>query len=324
MDLRFVDDEFVWNIPLEKNRNSQFVQSWQWGVFQQTFGRQAWRLQVVQDDEPIAALQALSYALPAGKKYLYAPHGPVFFTTDTDLYETIVQDFYRGLKQITDKEKFTFARIEPTGANLDPKIFAPLGFRQTLSVQPQNELSANVSADEEMLLQSMHEKTRYNIRLATKHGIRTRLIEQPDYARRVFPMFWQMLQATAKRQKIRLHPDFENTVIAAHLLGLFGDTIYFLHGGSDYEYRQFMAPFLLHWEAMRLTKKLGKTFYNFGGVAPQDAADHPWQSLTRFKEGFVKLGATGERFHYVGGLDLVFQPVTYRAYQTGRRLRRLF
>jgi peptidoglycan pentaglycine glycine transferase (the first glycine) len=321
MVVRFVDDEYVWNIPLEKAKNSQFLQSWWWGVFQQTCGRKAWRLQVVDGDEPIAALQCLAHTLPGGRQYLYAPHGPVFFTDDTSLYETIVQDLYRGLKQILDQEKFVFARIEPVANNLDFQLFSPLGFYETKSVQPQDELAAIVTGEEEEILGAMHEKTRYNIRLATKHDVKARLIETPDYARRVLPMFWEMINATANRQKIRLHEreyyqrmaelfvkrgsmklliaDFENTIIASHLLWVFGDTVYFLHGGSDYEHRNLMAPFALHWEGIRLAKKLGKTYYNFGG----------------------KMGETGERFHYPGGLDLVFQPLWYRMYTAARSAR---
>lgn len=344
MEIRFVNDEYVWNIPLEQAPNSQFLQSWWWGVFQQTFGRKAWRFQVLDGETVIGAMQCFNHPLPGGRQYLYAPHGPVFLTDDISLNETIVQDVYRGLKEITKQETFAFARIEPIVKDLDPSLFAPLGFREVKSIQPQDELSAVVTPEEEDMLASMHEKTRYNIRLAIKHGVRSRLIEQYDYGRRVFPMFWEMLQMTGKRQKIRLHEreyylrmlelfmpkgvtklliaESENNVIAAHLLWVFGDTVYFLHGGSDYEHRNLMAPFLLHWEGMKLAKKLGKKYYNFGGVAPENQPAHPWLNLTRFKEGFVKMGTTGERFHYPGGLDLVFQPFWYTMYSAARTARR--
>lgn len=357
MEIRLIEDEYLWNIPLTEARNSQFLQSWWWGVFQQTFGHNVWRYQILEGDVVIAAIQVLSHRLPWGKQYLYAPHGPVFFTEDQGLHETIVQDIYRALKTIHDQNHSTFARIEPVADTLESQLFAPLGFRETISVQPQDELAAVVDDDEETILKAMHEKTRYNIRLAIKHGVRVRLIEQEDYARRVFPMFWEMLENTAKRQKIRLHDrayyarmielmmpkglvklliaESENRVIAAHLVWVFGDTVYFLHGGSDYEHRNLMAPFLLHWEGIRLAKKLGKRYYNFGGVAPADdevggsdrkggaTKPHPWLSLTRFKEGFVHIGETGKKFHYPSALELVFQPFFYRAYKIGRRVRRL-
>ena len=81
---------------------------------EQTFGRKVWRLHVVDGENVLAALQCLSYSLPMGKEYLYAPHGPVFFTDDVELYDTIIQNLYRGLKIITDKQEFVFVRIEPS------------------------------------------------------------------------------------------------------------------------------------------------------------------------------------------------------------------
>src|SRR3989338_7331880 len=172
MEIRFIDDEYVWNIPLEKAGNSQFLQSWWWGVFQETLGRTVWRLQVVDGETVVAALQCLSNPLPLGQKYLYAPHGPVFFGSATDRHHELVQLFGQGLKLIAEKEKFAFTRLEPTDGHLDVKLFAPFSGRRVASVQPPDELAAIVTADEDDLLQAMHDKTRYNIRLATKHGVR--------------------------------------------------------------------------------------------------------------------------------------------------------
>jgi lipid II:glycine glycyltransferase (peptidoglycan interpeptide bridge formation enzyme) len=189
----------------------------------------------------------------------------------------------------------------------------------------------------------MHEKTRYNIRLAQKHGVKARLIEQPDYARRVFPFFWNLLQETAKRQRIRTHPrsyyeqmvnvlvprgvvklllaEHDGAIVAVHLLAVFGDTVSYLHGGSSYEHRALMGPHLLHREGVRLAKRFGKMFYNLGGVAPAGYTDHRWATLTRFKEGFGTLGETAVRFTYPGAFDLVFSSLWYTMYTAARAVR---
>lgn len=353
MDIRWVDDEYVWNIPLERAPNAQFLQSWEWGVFQQTFGRKAWRVQVFEGDKVIAAMQCLEHALPLGQRYLYAPRGPIILTDDVELYETIAQVLYRAVKKMAEGRGAVFLRIEPVAAdNFDPKLFTPHGFQSAAGLQPQDELAVIVAKEEKDLLAAMHEKTRYNIRVAAKHAVRVRIVEQLDYARRFFPKVWELLQATAARQKIRTHErayyarmldlfmpkgymklmvaEHENTMVAAHLVTLFGDTVYYLHGGSDYEHRALMAPFALHWEGIRLAKREGKTYYNFGGVAPASQAEqisvpsagsHKWENLTRFKEGFVRLGDTGKRFHYHDPADLVYRQPLYAAYETGKKLR---
>lgn len=343
MDFRFVDDEYVWNIPLARQENAQFLQSWEWGVFQRTLGRDVKRVQVLDQGEPIAALQLVQHTLPFGKHYWYAPRGPVIFTPDEELLDTVTRAFERMLGELAATSGAVYSRFEPMGnIAMAGGVMAGLGAKSSITTQPQDELAVRTDSTEEVLLSSMHEKTRYNIRLAEKHEVNARLIEQPDYARRVFPLFWKLLEETAQRQKIRTHgkpyyhkmvdllvprgvlklliAEQNDVIVGAHLLSIFGDTVYYLHGGSSYEHRALMAPHLLHWEGIRLAKRLGKTFYNFGGASPEGAADHPWQNLTRFKEGFMTIGQTGQRFHYLGGFDLIQRPLWYRSYRTLRKL----
>lgn len=345
MDFRFVDDEGVWNVPLLKQNNTQFLQSWEWGVFQQTLGREVRRVQIVDGDTPISAIQLIKHSLPLGQSYWQAPHGPVVFISDVDLYDSIAQSMGRALNEITRSSGSIFAHLETVAPpTFTDDYFLPLKLEKSNKIQPQDELAVITDFDETEILEAMHEKTRYNIRLASRHGVKVRLIEQWDYARRVFPHFWRVLSATAARQKIRTHPERyyfqmlqffqprglmkliiaeqDGVIIAGHILSVFGDTVYYLHGGSSYEHRQFMAPFALHWESIRLAKKLGKRYYNMGGVEPAEASNHPWQSLTRFKEGFVTLDKTGVRFHYLEPLDLVSSPFWYRIVRASRRARR--
>lgn len=363
MDFRFIDDEYVWNIPLARSGNAQFLQSWEWGIFQQTLGRPAHRVQIIEDEKVMAALQLYEYTLPFGRKYLYASRGPVILTNDSDALGTIMHLMRRVCRDLADESGAVFTRLEPV--EFYSNILQNVGMsgrgeegRERLleeskalnvklghSVQPKNELAVLVEKEEDILLSAMHEKTRYNIRLAEKHGVRARLIEQLDYSRRVFPFFWNLLQETAERQHIHTYPrsyfeqlltvllprgvaklhiaEHNNIIIAAHLLTVFGDTVYYLHGGSSHKHRALMAPHLLHWEGVRLAKRLGKAFYNLGGVAPVGAGSHAWANLSRFKEGFVREGETGIHLSYIGGFDLVFSPLWYTMYTAARRTRQL-
>ena len=53
MEIKFVDDQGEWNVPISKAKNSQLLQTWERGVFQQTFGRPAYRLEVVEKDNQV-------------------------------------------------------------------------------------------------------------------------------------------------------------------------------------------------------------------------------------------------------------------------------
>jgi len=46
-----------------------------------------------------------------------------------------------------------------------------------------------------------------------------------------------------------------------------------------------MAPHLLQWAAIKITKQLGYKYYDFWGIAPSDQPNHPWSGISRFKRG---------------------------------------
>ena len=57
----------------------------------------------------------------------------------------------------------------------------------------------------------------------------------------------------------------------------FGNTVTYLHGGSDYNYRSFMAPYLLQWEIIKKIKKEGFLFYDFWGIASKNNKNNNWK-----------------------------------------------
>jgi len=105
-------------------------------------------------------------------------------------------------------------------------------------------------------------------------------------------------------------------VAAGAIVSFFGNRATYLHGASDYESRKFMAPHLLHWEIIKQAKKQGIKYYDLGGVALKTAdKNHPWQGISKFKQGFG-----GEYIEYVGTLDYVTNPLWYMIYKLGRRV----
>lgn len=117
---------------------------------------------------------------------------------------------------------------------------------------------------EEELLQSFHEKTRYNIRLAIKRGVTVREGTKDDFA-----IFYNIMKETGKRdhffirnlsyfEKIYnimypgytklLMAEYENTPIAVAMPILYGNKVWYLYGGSSNQYRNLMPNYLLQWE----------------------------------------------------------------------------
>jgi lipid II:glycine glycyltransferase (peptidoglycan interpeptide bridge formation enzyme) len=135
-------------------------------------------------------------------------------------------------------------------------------------MQPREVLVVDISKAEKDLLSEMKAKTRYNIRLAEKKGVRIFSTREKKYQE----AFFELIEATAKRQNILPHPksyyekmlsvfseedlslfvaEFEGYVLAANLILFSGDTATYLHGGTSDVHREMMAPVLLQWEQMR-------------------------------------------------------------------------
>lgn len=208
-------------------------------------------------------------------------------------------------------------------------------------VPPRTTLVIGLSKSEEELLSAMHEKARYNIRLAERRGIRVRRAGVDES----FRAFWSLMRETAKRGRVGIHAreyyrkmletvqggDVQARLflavhreipLATAILITCGDTATYLHGGSSSEQRNLMAPHLLQWRMMQYAKHHRMKWYDMWGIAPQDERGktreergyvHPWTGITRFKLGFG-----GEVKESVGTFDIICRPFVYRVLSLGR------
>ena len=222
-----------------------------------------------------------------------------------------------------------FWRSEPVcAAALWPEISQGLALQKSVNQQPAQTLVVDLAASPEELLAAMHQKTRYNARLAEKKGVVVRQGTLAD-----FPAFWQLMSQTGERDAFRLHSEqhyrrilekgadvyslfvaeMEGRVLAAGIFAFFGDTATYVHGASSNQDRQYMAPYALQWQVMSFAKKQGYRYYDFFGVD-----NSKWPGVTRFKMGFG-----GQIEAYPGTFDIIFNRGYYNFYQVARRLRRV-
>ena len=283
--------------------NVSFLQSSTWLNFQKELGRKVWQ---------IDGVGIIKHNLPLGKSYLYSPRANP--PKDFD-------EFIEGIKEIAKQENAIFFKLEPEN-NIDLEKF---GFRKSHNIQPIKTLILDITKSERELLNQMHYKTRYNIQLAQRRGVKIRNLKSEI---RNFEEFWRLIAETTKRDKFRPHPkeyyrkmleipgvelfvaEFNGKVIAANIVVFLRETATYLHGASDYEYRNLMAPHLLQWGQIKEAKKRGYTEYDFWGID-----EKKWPGVTRFKKGF-----SGKEIIYPGAYDLIFQSILYWIYKIGRLL----
>lgn len=285
---------------------SSFLQSKNWADFQKALGRRVWQI-----DE----ILVIEHNLPLNKSYLYSPRCGGNFLSESLLEK---------IKEIAKQENAIFFKIEP----LRQAQGKP--FRKSTNIQPTKTLILDITKSEQELLEQMHYKTRYNIKLAEKKGI----LVKKDKSK--FEEFWKLIKQTTKRDKFRPHPKeyyrkmlgipgvelfaaiYKDKVIAANIVVFYpplliksgGQAIY-LHGASAYEHRNLMAPHLLQWEQILEAKKRGCAEYDFWGID-----EKKWPGVTRFKKGFG-----GREIFYPGAYDLVFQPIWYWIYKLAKKFR---
>ncbi len=335
------------------------LQSWQWGEVEGACGRKVFRIGVVNANQLILVATIIKYELPFGKSYLYSPRGPVMGKSKIQNPKSKIKEtfslFIDYIKKIGREENTVFLRMDPLiqissvpgksgSSEVSENRILNLSFvRANRQVQPQHEWSLDISCSEEEILAKMKSKTRYNVKLARRKGVKVKI---SDFRFRMSgkerikdtDIFWKLLQETAKRDSFRLHPkehyqkiieilgeddlvelfvaEYKNEVLAMILVSFFGQEGCYLHGASSELYKNLMANYLLQWEAALEAKRKGCTRYNFGGIAPNNNSKHPWAGITRFKKGFG-----GKEITYIGARELPFQKSWYRLYRLAHKFR---
>ncbi|MSU75108.1 MAG: peptidoglycan bridge formation glycyltransferase FemA/FemB family protein [Candidatus Magasanikbacteria bacterium] len=352
MEIISVHNETQWDAWLLQQGDASFLQSFAWGEILIAEGKQVERLAVVEDGETLLQAQVVYTQLPLGWQYAFCPKGPVLNVKCqmSNVKSNPNDQIYKTLVPYLKSKKCIFFRVEPLQAT-SYKLQA----NKVIDLNPRATSVLDLGKSAESLLVAMHEKTRYNIRLAQKKELTVRLEKN-------LKNFLLLSRKTAQRDGFRLHPEehYQNILaspfvqqitlyskeipVASAIFVGFGKVFTYLFGASDHGFRNLMAPHLLQWEGIKLGKKLGYRQYDFFGIAPhippvrgvggcepsgiiiQSPGETPYQydqkhqyaGVTRFKLGFG-----GEIIEAPGTFDLIISPVRYRIYQVLRKLRRL-
>ncbi|MBA2468735.1 MAG: peptidoglycan bridge formation glycyltransferase FemA/FemB family protein [Chloroflexia bacterium] len=173
-------------------------------------------------------------------------------------------------------------------------------------------------ADDDVMLRQMHQKTRYNVRLAQRRGV---VIERHHSDEPVIDAFYDLMQDTAVRNEFGIHSreyyaDFlrlfaedaimlfarvdEGALGAVLIAARFGKEAIYMYGASSTKHRAHGAAFLLQFEAMRWAREHGCENYDLWGISDKDpetvksdttsaiagTKGDDWRGLYRFKTGF--------------------------------------
>lgn len=158
-----------------------------------------WRLEINKDGKKLLQAQIIKEKVPFFS-YFYIPYGPVF-SEDISLGEK-KESFIillRRIEGIAKNEKAAFLRLEPVVSLPETGIF---NFKNASKrIQPKKTLILNLEKSEEEILENMHKKTRYNIKLAERKGVKIKVSD--DYS----DVFFRLLEKTKERQNFISYPE---------------------------------------------------------------------------------------------------------------------
>jgi peptidoglycan pentaglycine glycine transferase (the first glycine) len=332
MYIKEVTDRMDWEAFQSTQKWMQFPQSWVWGEFRKSLGFPVQRFALVdKEGQWIMAAQGEYRRKKLGLGYWLTPRGPQFHPrVPEEEYRGYFEEFIQELSARQAVPKSLFWRMEPVIEQQSLKRHLPPRFNRTAAVNPACTAILDLTKGEEELMAGMHQKTRYNIKVAAKHGVTTRVSNHPKDVDR----FLKLMEETAGRDKFTQHDspylaktlytlaaahmarlriaELNGAMLAANLEVNYGNTYTYLYGASSSKIRQAMAPYALQWDAIRQAKGEGARWYDFWGCNPESKATplykSSWEGITRFK-----LGWGAERKCLVGTWDLPFNIMLYRA-----------
>jgi lipid II:glycine glycyltransferase (peptidoglycan interpeptide bridge formation enzyme) len=239
-----------WDGWLAQNAGAHLLQSGAWGELKSAFGWQVLRW-IDNLHNATCGAQLLFRHLPLGYSVAYIPRGPV---------PGKAQDFVDWnqllpeLDQICRAHRAIFLRIEPDHweHELQPSAPPPGMVLSRHSIQPPRTILIDLSSSEDVIIQRMKQKTRYNIRLAEKKGVTV-------YPTNDLAAFYGLMTATGGRDGFGVHSleyyqkaydlfapsgncqllqaDFEGQPLAALMVFYYGERAWYLYGASSDEHR---------------------------------------------------------------------------------------
>lgn len=301
------------------------LQTWAWGEFREAMGLSVMRLIKEGSDRQTEAWQLTFHRLG------FLPYSVGYFPKGPRPSEEMLN----SLKQTAEKYRVVSILIEPDitadsfpnpPAGLSP-AHKPLFTRYTYVL--------DLTESEEKLMSAMHPKTRYNIKVAARHGV----VIREDNSEKAFSEYLSLHEETTSRQGFYAHnatymrtmwrimhregiarlftATLGDTVLAAWIVFVWKDTLYYPYGASSRNQKNVMAPNLLLWELVRWGKRNNlKKFDLWGALGPDPDPRDPWYGFHKFKQGFAP-----DLVEFAGSFEFVINRPLYSFFTMADTLR---
>lgn len=218
--------------------------------------------------------------------------------------------------------------------------------KNSVDIQPPDSTLVDLTGTEEEILEKMHSKWRYNIRLSERKGVTIhRYLGNDINLSEKIDKFYELTKITNARDGNASHAkayyadlikssaeevaagkdvpvislyiaEHEGEEIASIMTLFSHDEAIYLYGASSNNKRNLMPNHLLQWTAMKDAKAYGSKYYDMYGMPPEGKDEnHPMHGLYMFKANFG-----GKNIHRTGSWDIPLKAI-YHPYSAAEKLR---
>jgi lipid II:glycine glycyltransferase (peptidoglycan interpeptide bridge formation enzyme) len=299
-----------WDAFLAGVEGGHHVQTTLWARVKAVIGWDALRVIVVADGRIVGGGQLFLRTVPLIGAVGYVPKGPVVSVDDPALRSQLID----SLMEEARLRRVRHLTIQPANnGHAFTQNLADRGFRPSaVPVAPQTSLVIDLGADIATIFAQLSSKTRYNVRLGERSGIKIREGGEADLS-----TYYRMLVTTGDRQGFTVYPEeyftemwqwlrphgyvrlflaeYEGDVMSGQLVVPFGDTVINKLSVWSGRHGSKRPNHTLQWHAIEWSKANGYRYYDFEGIdrrAVESARENEplpqslKQTVTSFKLGF--------------------------------------
>lgn len=315
-----------YNEFVRSREHTSAMQDLNWGLVKSAdWSEEA--IYIEKNEKIIAAMMVLIRKVAKGFVMLYAPRGPVCDIYDTNIVDELMDDVNLLAKKYNAfvfkmdpeakydeklKDVYKAKKYFVNGRNVSDKQLIQPRYNMILNLDGRN-------IDE--IFSGYSEKTRYNIRVAIKKGVKVRysrdekdlkafydlslvMAERDKIAMRPYEYFKKMLDAYGE-DNLRIYiAEADGKVLSAALAIKYSTKLFYIYGASSNELRNYMPNYLMQHEMIQWGKENGCKEYDFGGVYELNKSN----GLYKFKEGFCRQEGVTE---FIGEIGKIYNKPKY-------------
>ena len=307
----------------------EFTQSMHWQEVKNN-----WQWEAVVSRDPagniVGACGVLIQKMPLfGTSFFYSPRGPVCDPKD----KAVLADLKAGVDALAKTYNAHTFKIDPDIPADDTffiRLMEDMGFRRFYGPDGFETIQARFNyrlylrgRTKEEIMAGFTQKTRYNIRVAQKHGVEIRVVG-PEY----LDAFMEIYRTTGARDGFNTRPKeyfarmmdalgvhcrlymgfYEGNPICGAITTNYAGKTCYVYGASDNAHRNVMPNYLIQWEMIQWAVDTGCTVYDFQGISGDltNEKNHMY-GLYRFKRGFG-----GQVDELAGEFDYHYKPLVNR------------